>query len=266
MIERELTNGAASWLGTHYLGTEQVLVVMMKLIAAHFLAWGLVQRGDWLPGQTQRPAFQRHAVAGTALYAGVSLLLLMLGGRMGFADTLCIVALTSVGRLAVDALLTQRLPRSWSVLLATQMVQLLVIYLATTLTYAGYLPTITILNSPRTYAVAAAYAASLWLGGTLVRLVTGLLARAEEERIGIDGAGSIIGILERLLVTSFVLFWPQLGAAAIGLIFSAKSIARFPEMGKENGTRFAEYYLVGTLTSFTVAIGAGMLARTYFAG
>ncbi len=93
---------------------------------------------------------------------------------------------------------------------------------------------------PKTYAILATYTVSLGLGGTLVRMVTGLLRGADKQRPGIDGAGSIIGVLERLLVTSFVLFWPSYGAAAIGLIFSAKSIARFPEMGKQDGTHFAE--------------------------
>ena len=81
----------------------------------------------------------------------------------------------------------------------------------------------------------------------------------QTDRGALPGVGT-------LLVTSFVMFWPAFGATAIGLIFSAKSIARFPEMGREHGARFAEYYLVDTLTSFTVATAAGMLARGYLLG
>lgn len=44
--------------------------------------------------------------------------------------------------------------------------------------------------------------------------------------------------------------------AALGLLIAAKSIARFEEL-KER--RFAEYYLVGTLTSLLVAIVVGLL-------
>lgn len=61
-------------------------------------------------------------------------------------------------------------------------------------------------------------------------------------------AGSLIGSLERWIVL-------LLGVAnlweAVGLVVAAKSIARFEEL-KERA--FAEYFLVGTLTSVLVAI------------
>ncbi len=58
------------------------------------------------------------------------------------------------------------------------------------------------------------------------------------------GAGALIGNLERLISAIF------LGtgqAAAIGLIYTAKSIARFKKIEENQG--FAEYYLIGTLYS-----------------
>ncbi len=58
------------------------------------------------------------------------------------------------------------------------------------------------------------------------------------------GAGALIGNLERLLSAIF------LGTgqvAAIGLIYTAKSIARFKKI--EENQSFAEYYLIGTLYS-----------------
>lgn len=243
-------------------------LVVLKLIAAHFLAWGRIQRRDWLPGAEFN--FWR-AFRGTAVYGAIAFVLVLLDNHLSkLAAILWLVGITAAVRLVLDVVWGRYLKRSWSNLVALQVTDVLLICALTALAYDSnefaYAVT-SALQSPVTYGVFAAYAVSVWFGGALVRLVTGLLpARTEEERVGMDGAGSIIGILERLLVTSFVLFWPAYGAAAIGLIFSAKSIARFPEMGKENGTRFAEYYLVGTLTSFTVAIGAGMIARFYLPG
>ncbi|NLC33388.1 MAG: DUF3307 domain-containing protein [Clostridiales bacterium] len=58
------------------------------------------------------------------------------------------------------------------------------------------------------------------------------------------GAGALIGTIERFLCIIFI----SLGQfAAIGLIYTAKSIARFEKIGKN--PRFAEYYLIGTLYS-----------------
>lgn len=61
-------------------------------------------------------------------------------------------------------------------------------------------------------------------------------------------ASRVIGSIERVLIILFV--W--LGQySAIGFLIAAKSVMRFPEMGKGNN---AEYYLVGSLLSFGVAI------------
>ena len=97
------------------------------------------------------------------------------------------------------------------------------------------------------------------MGGVVVPMITGLL-RAESP-VGAKNAGKYIGVLERLLLTTLIIYWPTLDATAIGLIFSAKSVARFPEFKAQN---FAEYYLLGTLTSFLIAIASGLLVRSYF--
>lgn len=245
-------------------------LILLKLAAAHFVAWGRVQRRDWVPGGSY--SFRR-ALGGAGTYAVLALVFIALGSMPQGTDwpaILLLIGLTAFIRLATDVICAKSVARSWASLLTVQVSQLTLICTlpAIFLDPGRFLAALwAALNSPATYGIVATYAVSVWLGGALVRLVTGLLPpRTQEERIGMDGAGSIIGILERLLVTSFVLFWPAFGAAAIGLIFSAKSIARFPEMGKEDGARFAEYYLVGTLTSFTVAIGAGMIARSYLLG
>jgi hypothetical protein len=70
--------------------------------------------------------------------------------------------------------------------------------------------------------------------------------------------GEAIGILERLLIVTFVLAGAE---AAIGLVIAAKTLARFRQLDDRD---FAEYYLLGTLASVAVAaisafIAAGVL-------
>lgn len=60
----------------------------------------------------------------------------------------------------------------------------------------------------------------------------------------IEGAGAMIGNLERLLISIFMSY-NQFGA--IGLVFTAKSVARFDKISKD--PIFAEYYLIGSLYS-----------------
>jgi len=69
---------------------------------------------------------------------------------------------------------------------------------------------------------------------------------AEKNKIG-----AVIGSLERIIISMLM------GAgqyAAIGLVLTAKSVARFNKISEDK--QFAEYYLFGTLLSTAFAIGA----------
>ena len=83
---------------------------------------------------------------------------------------------------------------------------------------------------------------------------------------GLRNAGKFIGWLERALVTTFVVAgYPE----GIGLLLAAKTIARYPELKNDQAHHFAEYFLVGTFTSFSMALIAGFIllkARGLLAG
>lgn len=76
------------------------------------------------------------------------------------------------------------------------------------------------------------------------------------DATGLEGSGRKIGMLERILALVLILLdqW-----AAMVLLVAVKSIARFEELKVR---RFAEYYLVGTLSSLIVAVATGLLLRT----
>lgn len=69
--------------------------------------------------------------------------------------------------------------------------------------------------------------------------------------------GNLIGKLERIIVAILVLL-NQYGA--VGLVLTAKSIARFKQLEDKN---FAEKYLVGTLTSLSFALIAAIIVKTF---
>ncbi len=102
------------------------------------------------------------------------------------------------------------------------------------------------------------YVATIWSGGYLLRYLTKPLVRRglpeiQEGMDELENAGLYIGWLERfLVVTAMVLRSP----ATVGLILTAKSIARYPEF---KSFRFAEYFLIGTLMSISLGIMGGLL-------
>jgi hypothetical protein len=109
------------------------------------------------------------------------------------------------------------------------------------------------------------YTGTLFAGGHLVRYLTQpVLKRTplslDESTDTLEHAGMYVGWLERfIVVTALVLQSP----ATVGLILTAKSIARYPEF---KSVRFAEYFLLGTLLSLSIGIGGGLLLQKMFYG
>jgi hypothetical protein len=67
--------------------------------------------------------------------------------------------------------------------------------------------------------------------------------------------GEAIGVIERLLIVGLVLTG---AVASIGLVIAAKTLARFKQL---DDREFAEYYLLGTLASVTIAVLSGLVAQ-----
>lgn len=75
------------------------------------------------------------------------------------------------------------------------------------------------------------------------------ISNREEE--GSPNAGALIGILERCIIL-LLLYAGQY--SAIGFVLTAKSIARYNKIADD--PKFSEYYLLGTLLSAMLVIGA----------
>jgi len=65
----------------------------------------------------------------------------------------------------------------------------------------------------------------------------------------LNNAGRFIGTIERIIMLIFLSIEQY---SAIGLVLTAKPIARYDKISKEKD--FAEYYLLGTLLSTLVVI------------
>ncbi|MDO4804134.1 MAG: DUF3307 domain-containing protein [Lachnospiraceae bacterium] len=69
-----------------------------------------------------------------------------------------------------------------------------------------------------------------------------------------DGVGKRIGTIERLIMLMFISMDQY---SAMGLVLTAKSIARFEKISKEQA--FAEYYLMGTLLSTALVVACKLI-------
>jgi hypothetical protein len=92
-------------------------------------------------------------------------------------------------------------------------------------------------------------------------ILVGYLTRSWQDdlaTLGTDSlknAGKWIGIIERILILTFILVnqW-----APIGFLLAAKSVFRFGDLRESKDQKRTEYILIGTLMSFTMAIIVGI--------
>ena len=116
----------------------------------------------------------------------------------------------------------------------------------------------------RVLLLAAAYWYTCCGGASLVRRVLDLVPVSEAPKGGKDAItvpavelsrGLVIGVLERALALTLVL---ASQFSALGLILAAKAIVRYQALDDRD---FAEYVLIGTLTSLLIALLVGMGIR-----
>jgi len=123
-------------------------------------------------------------------------------------------------------------------------------------------------TGPLLGAVAALTGADIWKVLSMICLtllickpanitIKNLLARYRPEsadQATLANAGAYIGVLERIIIALLIGTGQY---AAIGLVLTAKSIARYDKISKDQ--KFSEYYLLGTLLSTLFVIAACFL-------
>ncbi len=93
--------------------------------------------------------------------------------------------------------------------------------------------------------------------GILTGMFLKSVTKSESNAVQLN-ASAWIGIFERILIVIFVTTGQ---IQAIGFLVAAKSVFRFSEIQHE-GNQKAEYFLLGTLVSFTLAIVVGLGVKT----
>jgi len=106
----------------------------------------------------------------------------------------------------------------------------------------------------------AGFSLSVQGSGFLVGKITTQLQQKnnlEDQIKGLKNGGKLIGQLERALIFLFIVIDQPMG---IGFLVAAKSILRFGEAKEDQ--KLAEYVLIGTLLSFSLAVAAASLTQT----
>ncbi len=112
------------------------------------------------------------------------------------------------------------------------------------------------INNADTWSVVLGYISVIWPAAIVIQYATQKW-HEDIENNGLENAGKWIGVIERILVFTFVLLGQY---ASIGLLIAAKSIFRY-SASESKERKEAEYILIGTLLSFSLSIIIGIIVK-----
>jgi len=233
------------------------VLFFLQLYLAHLVA-DFVLQPDWI-------ARRKTAIRPLAAHAGVHLVCAIAAVNLGLdrrvSTAIVVVALVHT---LLDYVKARFSGDGWLAFTADQAAHLMVVALASIWLNASWSGIVAIIRStsmnPLVYLYACAYVAVVFGGGHLVQKVTqSFLAMMQINlthlKPGLPNAGKYIGWIERILILTFIVGGYE---TAVGFLLGAKALARYPEIKEDTRGHFAEYFLVGTLTSVGLALIAGI--------
>ena len=106
--------------------------------------------------------------------------------------------------------------------------------------------------------IVVAYAMMLRPSAILMSLLLKRWQLSSMANSSLPEAGKWIGYLERILILTFVITDNMEG---VGFLLEAKSVFRFGDLNKAKDIKTTEYVMLGTMTSFAIAIIVGLLVK-----
>lgn len=224
------------------------MILFVKLLLAHLITDFLLQPTRWVEAK------RRHFLASWQLYVHallhgvVSLIFVANITFWPWAVALAIV------HLAIDITklyLTRRYPTiDWffhdQIAHVITLIAITLIVLQPPFLFEWF-------NHPKIWLLATAICLLTYPAAVAINHIMRGWAQETEEQLSysLKNAGKYIGIVERILIFTFILFnqW-----AAIGLLVTAKSVFRFGNLRNENNRKLTEYFLLGSLVSLLWAV------------
>ncbi|MCU4164551.1 DUF3307 domain-containing protein [Carboxylicivirga caseinilyticus] len=235
------------------------IIVLLKLLLAHFIGDFLIQRDSWVKN--------RKDIGLKSIYFYLHIFLTAVLSYLFVAKWLLwwLIPLVFFIHLIIDIWKNYQKKTVKSFILdqTFHIVSLLIIWMLffTQWTFTNLL--IIWENGTEFWIYMLGYVIIIWPCGIFIREFTAKwrkqLKKENINESGLSNAGKWIGYLERILVLTFILTEMY---SAIGFLIAAKSILRLNPKEETKSRQFSEYILVGTLLSFTITIVLGLLIKS----
>lgn len=229
------------------------MTLFLKLLLAHIIGDFCLQPDRWVASKHKFRFKSKNLYTHVAVHAGALVLILGFDFRYWLGFTIIIVShyLIDLAKLYV-----QNNKNALLYFTADQALHLLVLAFVAHY-YEPLEITLPELLTAQHLLLAIALLLAVFVPAVLIRMMIDQWRPAtnDNEDHSLIRAGKVIGILERLLVFTFIIthHWE-----AVGFLLAAKSIFRFGDLRKGKDRKLTEYVLIGTLLSFGSAILIGM--------
>ncbi len=228
------------------------MIVLVKLLLAHFICDFLLQPASWINAKEERKVKAYQLYLHMLLHGMVTLVFVW---DWSFLSVAVFIAF-SHGVIDVVKLYLQKDQTRRLYFFLDQGVHVMSLYFIYCW-YQGTIPFSGLLTSESNFVLMSMIIFLTIPCSVIVKVFISKWTPATEGDgfESLDDAGKVIGIFERLFVFAFVIggLWE-----AIGFLLAAKSVFRFGDLKESKDRKLTEYILIGTLTSFGIAILAGM--------
>lgn len=230
------------------------MIILVKLIIAHFIGDFLLQPTAWVKDKEAKKAQSKYLFIHILIHGLIVLLLLWDFNYWLLALLLMILH----GVIDIVKLYAQNQNNKTRWFLIDQILHIISI----SALWVFFLKPEINLNQILSSSEIWIYASALLLITVVSGIVMRELMSSWSKNLGgnndesLNNAGKYIGMLERLFVFVFVITGNWEG---IGFLLAAKSVFRFGDLKESKDRKLTEYILIGTLLSFGIAIGIGML-------
>ncbi len=230
------------------------MIVLVKLILAHFIGDFLLQPKSWVEEKEQLKA-KSFKLYIHILIHGLLVLLVLWDLNHWLLPLLLMV---SHGIIDTLKLYAQKESNKSKWFLIDQGLHILSILVLWVLLFKPEINLNKLTEDTGLWIYSAAILFITLVSGIVMRELMSSWSKALDDRNeeSLNNAGKYIGMLERIFVFIFVVTGNWEG---IGFLLAAKSVFRFGDLKESKDRKLTEYILIGTLLSFGIAIVTGMV-------
>lgn len=229
--------------------------LLLRILVAHFLADFVFQPALWVEEKMKRGLRSGY------FWKHISVHFLTLLILLWDLNLWPVVVWVTIGHLVLDAIKNKISKSGIYLFLADQLLHVLLIVIIW-LIYSHQIQLFgatisSLVNSRKFWRLSLAILLLTMPSSVFIGKVTKKWSHAlgSDGKIGLKDAGTWIGIMERLLIFTFI---TMNVINAVGFLLAAKSIFRFGDLKDDINHKKTEYIIIGTFISFTIAIAIGL--------